>query len=105
MSYEIKAAENVGLAEIGSGRQGGFLLNAAGKSQDVRIVAIADVNLKRARAAAGDFDYYPFLKALFQSGYKGPIGIQCINRPGDMQENLISDMKKWKELNSRLVKE
>ena len=53
---------------------------------------------------AGDFDYYPFHKALYWPNYKFSIDIKCVIRPGDLRENLISDMKKWKELNAVLQK-
>lgn len=46
------ANDRIGLAVIGPGRQGGGLLASAGKSPEARIVAIADVNLVRARQAA-----------------------------------------------------
>ena len=51
----------------------------------------------------GGFDIYPFLKALRDAGYKGPIGIQCINRPGDLRQNLVNDMEQWKAWNTRLA--
>ncbi len=51
----------------------------------------------------GGFDVYPFLKALRDAHYHGPIGIQCINRPGDMRQNLISDMAQWKAWNEQLA--
>ena len=51
----------------------------------------------------GGFDVYPFLKALRDAGYKGPIGIQCINRPGDMRQNLVNDVAQWKAWNARLA--
>lgn len=46
------ANERIGIAVIGPGRQGGGLLGSAGRSKETRIVAIADVNLVRARKAA-----------------------------------------------------
>jgi predicted dehydrogenase len=46
------ANDRLGIAVIGPGRQGGGLLASAGKSSQARIVAIADVNLPRARKAA-----------------------------------------------------
>ena len=46
------ANERIGIAVIGPGRQGGGLLASAGKSPQARIVAVADVNLVRARKAA-----------------------------------------------------
>jgi len=53
----------------------------------------------------GDFDIYPFLKALDDIGYQGPIGIQCFQRQGDIRENLANDMKQWRQWNARLAKE
>jgi predicted dehydrogenase len=49
------ANERIGIAVIGPGRQGGGLLGSAGKSKDARIVAIADVNLVRARQKAAPY--------------------------------------------------
>jgi predicted dehydrogenase len=49
------ANDRIGIAVIGPGRQGGGLLGSAGKSPEARIVAMADVNLKRARAAAAAY--------------------------------------------------
>lgn len=46
------ANERIGIAVIGPGRQGGGLLGSAGRSKDARIIALADVNLPRARKAA-----------------------------------------------------
>ena len=46
------ANDRIGLAVIGPGRQGGGLLASAGRSKEVRVVAIADVNLARARQKA-----------------------------------------------------
>ena len=51
----IGANERIGIAVIGPGRQGGGLLGSAGKSKDARIVAIADVNLVRARQKAAGY--------------------------------------------------
>ncbi len=49
------ANDRIGVAVIGPGRQGGGLLSAAGASRIVRIVAIADVNLVRAREKAAKY--------------------------------------------------
>ncbi|MBM4155166.1 MAG: Gfo/Idh/MocA family oxidoreductase [Lentisphaerae bacterium] len=46
------ANDKIGIAVIGPGRQGGGLLGSAGRSPEARIVALADVNLPRARKAA-----------------------------------------------------
>ena len=49
------ANERIGIAVIGPGRQGGGLLGSAGKAKDARIVAIADINLVRARQKAAHY--------------------------------------------------
>ncbi|MCX6899275.1 MAG: Gfo/Idh/MocA family oxidoreductase [Verrucomicrobia bacterium] len=49
------ANERIGIAVIGPGRQGGGLLASAGRSKDARIVALADVNLVRARERAKSY--------------------------------------------------
>ena len=49
------ANERIGIAVIGPGRQGGGLLGSAGRSKDARIVALADVNLVRARERAKSY--------------------------------------------------
>ncbi len=51
----IGANERIGIAVIGPGRQGGGLLASAGKSPQARIVAVADVNLPRARSQAAKY--------------------------------------------------
>lgn len=48
--------DRIGIAVIGPGRQGGGLLATVAASKETRIVAISDVNLKRARQAATKFD-------------------------------------------------
>ncbi len=49
------ANDRIGIGVIGPGRQGGGLLASAGGSKLARIVAIADVNLPRARQAAAKY--------------------------------------------------
>jgi len=49
------ANDRIGIAVIGPGRQGGGLLGAAGNSPQARIVALADVNLPRARQMAAKY--------------------------------------------------
>lgn len=53
----------------------------------------------------GDFDVYPFVRALYQVGYAGPIGVQCFNRGGDIRENLANDIRVWREWGERLLRE
>jgi len=50
------ANDRIGIAVIGPGRQGGGLLSSAGGSQLARIVAVADVNLVRARERAAKYN-------------------------------------------------
>jgi predicted dehydrogenase len=54
-SAAFGANEKIGIAVIGPGRQGGGLLGSAGNSKQARIVAVADVNLARAREKAARY--------------------------------------------------
>lgn len=49
------ANDRIGVAGIGIGRQGSGVLGAAGGQKDVRVVAIADVNLPRAQSMANRY--------------------------------------------------
>lgn len=53
----------------------------------------------------GSFDAGRVLKSLKQLGYKGPIGLQCYDIPGDNRENLKRSMKAWQDLRARLAKD
>jgi len=53
----------------------------------------------------GDFDVYGLLKKLKSMGYKGPIGLQCYQVPGDIEENLKHSMVAWREFSRRLAAE
>jgi len=53
----------------------------------------------------GDFDVYGFLKKLRSMGYKGPIGLQCYQVPGDIEENLKRSMAAWHNFSRRLAAE
>lgn len=44
----------------------------------------------------GDFDVHRLLRLLIDSGYRGPIGLQCYAIPGDVRDNLARSMKAWK---------
>jgi sugar phosphate isomerase/epimerase len=44
----------------------------------------------------GAFDVFGFLKKLTAAGYKGPIGLQCYQVPGDMEDNLRRSMAAWR---------
>lgn len=43
-----------------------------------------------------------FLKPFVVSGYRGPIGLQCVGIPGDPGDNLTRSMKAWKQLSAQL---
>jgi sugar phosphate isomerase/epimerase len=49
----------------------------------------------------GQFDVSAFLKKLHGVGYKGPIGLQCYNIPGDREENLRRSMGAWKRMQNK----
>jgi len=50
----------------------------------------------------GAFDVFGFLKKLAAAGYKGPIGLQCYQVPGDREENLKRSMAAWRKFQERL---
>lgn len=53
----------------------------------------------------GSFDVGRMLKTLKQSGYTGPVGLQCYNVPGDPRENLTRSMSAWRKLNASVTAE
>ena len=53
----------------------------------------------------GTYDIYPFLKALKQAGFKGPIGLQGYGIGGDVRENLRRSMQAWRVFSQRLAAE
>lgn len=52
----------------------------------------------------GDFDVADFLQKIRQTGYEGPIGLQCYAVPGDPVENLQQSMHAWKRYQAELGK-
>jgi sugar phosphate isomerase/epimerase len=46
----------------------------------------------------GDFDPAPFLRELKANGYQGPIGLQCYQVRGAIDENLASSRAAWNDL-------
>jgi sugar phosphate isomerase/epimerase len=50
----------------------------------------------------GAFDVFGFLKKLVAAGYKGPIGLQCYQVPGDIEENLRRSMAAWHKFQDRM---
>lgn len=49
----------------------------------------------------GDFDLAPFLAELDALGYTGPVGLQCYQVKGDLEENLTRSMAAWRKLRAR----
>lgn len=50
----------------------------------------------------GAFDIFGFLKKLVAAGYKGPIGLQCYQVPGDTEDNLKRSMAAWRKFQERM---
>jgi sugar phosphate isomerase/epimerase len=50
----------------------------------------------------GAFDVFGFLRKLAAAGYKGPIGLQCYQVPGDIEENLRRSMAAWRKFQERM---
>jgi len=46
----------------------------------------------------GDFDLGPLMRQLHASGYKGPIGLQCYQVRGGIEEGLSKSIGAWREL-------
>jgi sugar phosphate isomerase/epimerase len=51
---------------------------------------------------AGSFDLCGFLKAVKESGFTGPIGLQCYGIPGDAREHLTRSIAVWRKLSAAL---
>ncbi len=51
----------------------------------------------------GSYDVYQFLKPFIESGYEGPIGLQCCGIRGDARDNLRRSMAAWQTLSARLA--
>jgi sugar phosphate isomerase/epimerase len=53
----------------------------------------------------GEFDVYALLKKLDAMGYRGPIGLQAYQVPGEIDENLTRSMGAWRKFSARLAAE
>jgi sugar phosphate isomerase/epimerase len=51
----------------------------------------------------GDFDVEGFLKTLIGLGYRGPVGLQCYQIPGDPETNLTRSMQAWRQMSARVA--
>ncbi len=50
----------------------------------------------------GDFDLLLFLQQLRDSGYSGPIGLQCYQIPGKTDEILKKSMRAWRAMTAKI---
>lgn len=46
----------------------------------------------------GEYDVGALLSLLKKLGYKGPVGLQCYNVPGDIRDNLTRSIRAWKRM-------
>jgi sugar phosphate isomerase/epimerase len=51
----------------------------------------------------GDFDLVPFLSELKANGYRGPVGLQCYQVRGVIDENLASSRAAWNDLKKTIA--
>lgn len=49
----------------------------------------------------GSFDVKTFLNDLYETGYRGPIGLQCYGIGGDTREHLTASMAAWKRMQAK----
>jgi sugar phosphate isomerase/epimerase len=54
---------------------------------------------------SGNYDVEGFLKTLIALGYRGPIGLQCYQIPGDPESNLSRSMHAWREMSAHVAAE
>ncbi len=54
------------------------------------------------RLGEGDFDVSRFLRVLNDASYTGPVGLQCYQVPGDVQNNLEKSNEAWKAMLAKL---
>lgn len=50
------------------------------------------------RLGEGEFDLKRLLRKLLAVGYRGPIGLQCYQVPGDVENNLKHNIEQWRSL-------
>ncbi|MBV8573153.1 MAG: sugar phosphate isomerase/epimerase [Acidobacteriaceae bacterium] len=53
----------------------------------------------------GDFDVAGVLRMLIQTGYRGPIGLQCYGITEDPAIHLRQSMKAWREMSSHIAEQ
>ena len=108
--FQKANCDNLGISfnlchELMSGNAGRLKEILQKSAPYLRIVSIngADLATKRyiLRLDQGAFDTSMILKTLKDSGYQGPVGLQCYMVPGDVTENLTADMGAWKRISEK----
>lgn len=54
------------------------------------------------RLGEGDYNVGAFIRMLNNNGYTGPVGLQCYQVPGDIQNNLERSYSAWKAMLEKL---
>lgn len=54
---------------------------------------------------SGNYNVEGFLKTLIRMGYRGPIGLQCYDIPGDPEANLSRSMRAWRSMSAQVATE
>ncbi len=71
------------------------------------LVSINGITIENAEALLerldrGTYDVGRFLSLLDETGYTGPVALQCYGVKGDLEENLACSMTAWKEMIRRM---
>jgi sugar phosphate isomerase/epimerase len=53
----------------------------------------------------GSFDLNRLLRKLVNIDYRGPVGLQCYNVPGDTRANLVINITQWRTIVAQLQEE
>ncbi len=75
-------------------------------ARNCMLVSINGIDLAKknyiTRLDQGDYDLVSYLEKLQAAGYKGPVGLQCFNVPGDTRENLAANIATWRSIVGQL---
>jgi sugar phosphate isomerase/epimerase len=77
-------------------------------ARDCTLVSINGMDLANkkyiTRLDQGNYDIVTFLEKLQAAGYRGPVGLQCYNVPGDLRDNLAANIATWRSIAGQLDK-
>lgn len=73
-------------------------INGADRAEEIR----AKTGKSILPLDSGSYDVGGFLKALRESGYRGPVGLQCYGITGDARDHLARSMAVWRKFNAAL---